>query len=214
MVAAIPLLPLNRARQSRGTDQGKGNPTAKTNLAVSAHGTSDLISYLKYSLLNHSNIIVWPLSQNIVSFCIPVDHAHKKAKEKRQRSKRQDCKRQVCGKLNSSCKEQSCFAGRDRNSPQVTGSLLSPVWEVTYCTYCRDTQSTERCTGAHKKIGPKKEEKTPFAIGRPENEERVRVPPLAGRLSRQKEITEPFVLTVAKPLPQKKERKKMLCTAR
>lgn len=63
--------------------------------------------------------------------------------------------------------------------------------------------------------GPKKEEKMLFAIGRPESEKQIRVPPLAGRLSRQKEITEPFVLTVAKPLPQKKEReKKMLCTAR
>lgn len=134
LAAAIPLLPLTRARQSRGTDQGKGNPTARTNLAVSAHGTSDLISYLKYSLLNNSNIIIWPLSQNTVSFYIPVDHAHKKAKEKRQRSQREDCspiphncRRQVCGKLNSSCQEQPSFAGRDRNSPQVTGSLLSPV---------------------------------------------------------------------------------------
>lgn len=47
-----------------------------------------------------------------------------------------------------------------------------------------------------KERGPKKEE--------------MRVHPTSRR---QKEITEPFVLTVAKPLPQKGERK-TLCTAR
>lgn len=57
------------------------------------------------------------------------------------------------------------------------------------------------------KPGPETEAQRLFAIGRPECGEHTRAPALAGSLSRQKEVTGPFVLTVAKPLPQKKDRK-------
>lgn len=192
-----------------------GNPTAKTNLAVSAHGTSDLISYLKYSLLNNSNIIIWPFSPK---HCVILYPSRSHIRTLRRRGKGLKDKTTALSHITARSKSVGSWTPAANNSPtlqDVTETLhnsLEAFWALfeksLIAAYCCDTQSTEHCTSANKKLGPKKEEKTLCAIGRPENEEHIRVLPLTGGLSRQKEITEPFVLTVAKPLPQKKERKK------
>lgn len=56
-VSAIPVLTPDSAKEQSGAI---GNPTASSSLAVLAHGTSELISYLKYPLLNNSEFDVSP----------------------------------------------------------------------------------------------------------------------------------------------------------
>lgn len=86
--------------------------------------------------------------------------------------------------------------GRGRKSSPVTGRLPSTctLQEVPRCSLL--LRHPEHRALQRKERGPKKEEMCAHPTSR-----------------RQKEITEPSVLTVAKPLPQKGERK-TLCTAR
>lgn len=63
-------------------------------------------------------------------------------------------------------------------------------------------------TALHRTLGAtktKREEKMQVAIGRPEKPKSTNPVPHLWQAGRQEEITEPFVLTVAKPLPQSKE---------